>query len=222
MLFLTDGQPTLPYGPGRDADNVRAVLDAAERARKGGIRVHAFAIGPEALAGPIATVELAARTQGYFIPVREPGDLVGRGRGGALPGSARRGRAQRDHRRARASVPHRRGRLLQRAGGRQARQEPDRDRRARRRRNRDATRARRGSRPQRPAAGDPRRADGPRNSLLRGVPGRDAGCAAARASASRPSAIRQELRLEIEREREQARTRAAEQRKQLHLELGTD
>jgi hypothetical protein len=76
VLFLTDGQPTLPFGPGRDADNVRAVLAAAERARLGGIRIHTFAIGPEALAGPIATVEMAARTQGYFIPVREPGDLV--------------------------------------------------------------------------------------------------------------------------------------------------
>ncbi len=76
ILFLTDGQPTLPYGPGKDAENVGAVLEAAERARAGGIRVHSFAIGPEALAGPIATVELAARTRGYFIPVREPGDLV--------------------------------------------------------------------------------------------------------------------------------------------------
>jgi hypothetical protein len=76
MLFLTDGQPTLPFGPGRDAENVRSVLAAADRAHQGGIRVHTFAIGPEALAGPVATVELAARTGGYFIPVREPGDLV--------------------------------------------------------------------------------------------------------------------------------------------------
>jgi von Willebrand factor type A domain len=76
MFFLTDGQPTLPFGPGKDAENVGAVLGAAERARAAGVRVHSFAIGPEALAGPVATVELAARTQGYFIPVREPGDLV--------------------------------------------------------------------------------------------------------------------------------------------------
>jgi hypothetical protein len=76
IFFLTDGQPTLPYGPGKDAANVGAVLEAAGRAKAAGIRVHTFAIGPEALAGPVATVELAARTQGYFIPVREPGDLV--------------------------------------------------------------------------------------------------------------------------------------------------
>jgi Mg-chelatase subunit ChlD len=76
VLFLTDGQPTLPYGPGADADNVRAVLRAADRAHKAGIRVHTFAIGPEALAGPVATVEMASRTDGYFTPVRNPGDIV--------------------------------------------------------------------------------------------------------------------------------------------------
>ena len=40
------------------------------------MRFHAFAIGPDALAGPVAAVELAARTGGYFTPVRRPGDLV--------------------------------------------------------------------------------------------------------------------------------------------------
>lgn len=76
VLFLTDGQPTLPAGPGYDSANVSAVLRAAERARRAGIRFHAFAIGPEALAGPVAAVELAARTGGYFTPVRNPGDIV--------------------------------------------------------------------------------------------------------------------------------------------------
>lgn len=76
VLFLTDGQPTLPAGPGFDAANVNAVLRAAERAHRAGIRVHSFAIGPEALAGPVAAVELAARTGGYFTPVRKPGDIV--------------------------------------------------------------------------------------------------------------------------------------------------
>jgi hypothetical protein len=76
VLFLTDGQPTLPAGPGFDSANVSAVLRAAERARRAGIRFHAFAIGPEALAGPVAAVELAARTGGYFTPVRNPGDIV--------------------------------------------------------------------------------------------------------------------------------------------------
>lgn len=76
VLFLTDGQPTLPAGPGFDSANVNAVLRAAERARRAGVRFHAFAIGPEALAGPVAAVELAARTGGYFTPVRNPGDIV--------------------------------------------------------------------------------------------------------------------------------------------------
>jgi von Willebrand factor type A domain len=76
VFFFTDGQPTLPYGPEMEADNVRAVLRAADRARRGGIRIHAFAIGPDALDGPLATVEMASRTGGSFMPVRHPGDLV--------------------------------------------------------------------------------------------------------------------------------------------------
>ena len=76
VLFFTDGQPTLPYGPGFTADNVRAVFRAASRANRMGIRIHSFAIGPDALEGPIATVEMANRTNGYFTPVRHPGDLV--------------------------------------------------------------------------------------------------------------------------------------------------
>jgi hypothetical protein len=76
MLFFTDGQPTLPYGVHFETDNVRAVLRAASRARRARVRIHSFAIGPKALEGPIAAVEMAARTDGYFTPVRHPGDLV--------------------------------------------------------------------------------------------------------------------------------------------------
>ena len=76
VFFFTDGQPTLPHGPGFEADNVRAVLRAANRANRGHIRIHSFAIGPDALEGPIATVEMASRTNGYFTPVRHPGDLM--------------------------------------------------------------------------------------------------------------------------------------------------
>ena len=109
VLFLTDGQPTLPYGPGKDADERAAPCWRRPSARtQAGIRVHSFAIGPEALAGPVATVELAARTQRLLHPGARARRSGRRGRGGALPGSARRGGAERDHRRARASVPHRR------------------------------------------------------------------------------------------------------------------
>jgi len=76
VFFFTDGQPTLPYGPSFAADNNRAVLRAASRANRQGIRIHSFAIGPDALEGPISTIGMASRTNGYFTPVRHPGDLV--------------------------------------------------------------------------------------------------------------------------------------------------
>jgi hypothetical protein len=76
VLFFTDGQPTLPYDAYFEADNVKAVLRAADRANRMKVKVHSFAIGPEALDGPIAAVEMAARTGGYFTPVRHPADLV--------------------------------------------------------------------------------------------------------------------------------------------------
>ena len=76
VLFLTDGMPTLPYGPQFEAENVRAVLRAAGRSQYSDIRIHSFAIGPEALDAPIATVEMARRTGGYFTPVRDPGMLA--------------------------------------------------------------------------------------------------------------------------------------------------
>jgi hypothetical protein len=76
IFFFTDGQPTLPYGPVRLADNVREVMLAARRAGDAGIRIHSFAIGREALEGPVASLELAERTHGYFTPIRHPGDLV--------------------------------------------------------------------------------------------------------------------------------------------------
>ena len=76
VLFFTDGVPTLPYGPQFEAENVRAVLRAAGRSQYSYIRIHSFAIGPEALDGPIATVEMARRTGGYFTPVRHPGMLA--------------------------------------------------------------------------------------------------------------------------------------------------
>lgn len=76
VFFFTDGQPTLPYGPEAESDNVRAVLRAANRAARASIRIHSFAIGPDALEGPIATVEMASRTEGFFTPVRHPADLV--------------------------------------------------------------------------------------------------------------------------------------------------
>jgi hypothetical protein len=74
ILFFTDGQPTLPYLTS-ESGNVGAVRVAAYRARRAGVRIHSFAIGPEALEGPVAAVEMAAVTRGLFTPVRDPGRL---------------------------------------------------------------------------------------------------------------------------------------------------
>ncbi len=74
-VLITDGVPTVPYGPDRAADNVRATLAAAERARKARVRVTTVAVGPDALEGPVAAVEIARRTGGRFLAVRDPADL---------------------------------------------------------------------------------------------------------------------------------------------------
>ncbi|MDH3686255.1 MAG: hypothetical protein OEP95_08510 [Myxococcales bacterium] len=76
VFFLTDGIPTLPYDGNAIRANVEATLRAANRSARVGVTVHTFAIGPEALAGPIAPVEIAARTGGEFTPVRHPADIV--------------------------------------------------------------------------------------------------------------------------------------------------
>jgi hypothetical protein len=76
VLFFTDGQPTLPYGPSNMSQNIAETFQAADRARRGNIVVHPFAIGPNALEGPIAVVEMATRTGGTFTPVRHPGELA--------------------------------------------------------------------------------------------------------------------------------------------------
>lgn len=76
VFFFTDGQPTLPYGPDDERANNQAVLNAIQQASRAGIRIHSFAIGSEALEGPLAVVEMAARTGGYFVPVQRVGDLV--------------------------------------------------------------------------------------------------------------------------------------------------
>ena len=218
ILFLTDGQPTLPFGPGKDAANVGAVLEAAERARKAGIRVHSFAIGPEALAGPVATVELAARTGGYFIPVREPGDLVDVVEAVHLPDlhdvvvrNATTGQlahpfhTDEDGNFA-GLVPARKGpnqiEIVARSDdGSSVRREID--------VNID---------PKAPPTAIPAELASRRTALLEVCLAEvtDKRRLAERAQAER---VRRELIVEIEKEREQAKQRAAEQRKQLQIEL---
>lgn len=76
VYLFTDGQPTLPLGADRLADNVRVSLEAVDRAAGLGVRIDSFGIGREALDGPIVPVEMAERTGGTFTPVRHPGDLA--------------------------------------------------------------------------------------------------------------------------------------------------
>jgi Mg-chelatase subunit ChlD len=74
VVFLTDGIPTLPTAS--IPYNIRACLRAADRAKRKNIKVHTFALGPEALAGPIAVVDMARHTGGVFTPIVNPGDVV--------------------------------------------------------------------------------------------------------------------------------------------------
>jgi hypothetical protein len=75
LVLFTDGTPTRPHGPDRPAENIRAALRAADRAHKARVRIFSVALGPDALARPLAAVEIAARTGGAFLPVRDAGDL---------------------------------------------------------------------------------------------------------------------------------------------------
>jgi hypothetical protein len=78
VLFLTDGIPTFPIGPGgvMDDGDVEAALNAARLAHKAGIVVNTYALGPNALTNPIAATELARITLGSYLPVQNPGDIV--------------------------------------------------------------------------------------------------------------------------------------------------
>lgn len=74
MLFLTDGNPTLPYD-GHRAENARAAIKKAKTAARAKIRVDTYAIGDEALNEPVVAVEMARVTGGVFTPVRQPSNL---------------------------------------------------------------------------------------------------------------------------------------------------
>lgn len=74
IVLLTDGTPTLPY-PGYERGNEREVAAESERAASYGIRIFSYAIGPEALARPLACVTAADRTRGRFTAVRDASAL---------------------------------------------------------------------------------------------------------------------------------------------------
>jgi hypothetical protein len=221
VFFFTDGQPTLPYGAGMEADNVRAVLRAANRAHRGGVRIHSFAIGPDALAGPIATVEMASRTEGYFTPVRHPGDLVDLVEEVSFANLDEVAVTSRT-----TGEPAKPYRIT--ADGAWAglvRMVPGENRVHVRARADDGAETQKTLKvtfvPEAPTPPLPNDFVVQRNRLLEDCL-RDTKQLRLQAEQERAEAVRRELRVEIERERAKARERAAEQRKELQIEVEPD
>jgi Mg-chelatase subunit ChlD len=77
-LLLTDGFPTLPFGGGRGMEpgDLEITLNAARLAAKGGILVHTFCLGPEALGQPAACTQIAKLTGGRHHLIETPADIV--------------------------------------------------------------------------------------------------------------------------------------------------
>lgn len=78
LLLLTDGFPTLPFGSVNvmDPGDLDVTTNAARIAAKGGILIHTFCLGREALSAPVACTEAARITGGLYTPVETPGDIV--------------------------------------------------------------------------------------------------------------------------------------------------
>ncbi len=74
IMFLTDGQPTLPLESSQ-LQNAKMAIQQAVRAAKFDIRIDTFAIGEDALSEPVVVVEMARVSNGVFTPVRSPKDL---------------------------------------------------------------------------------------------------------------------------------------------------
>jgi len=74
IMFLTDGQPTLPLESSQ-LQNAKMAIQQAVRAAKFDIRIDTFAIGEDALSEPVVVVEMARVSNGVFTPVRNPKDL---------------------------------------------------------------------------------------------------------------------------------------------------
>jgi hypothetical protein len=74
LLFVTDGIPTLPFGKGTvpDPEDTRLAIITAEEAAEFGIRIHMSVIGPNRLAFPEASVQVAKVTGGLYIPLSDP------------------------------------------------------------------------------------------------------------------------------------------------------
>lgn len=74
IMFLTDGQPTLPL-ENSQLQNAKMAIQQAVRAAKLDVRIDTFAIGEDALSEPVVVVEMARVSSGVFTPVKNPKDL---------------------------------------------------------------------------------------------------------------------------------------------------
>jgi len=72
ILLLSDGQPTVPS----PRAGKLAAIEVAEQLGAVGVPIHAFALGEEALEDPEFYRGLAECSNGEFIPVEAPGDIV--------------------------------------------------------------------------------------------------------------------------------------------------
>lgn len=79
QFLLTDGFPTLPIGRGRRVtlEDTNLTINAARISGKAGIKIHAFALGEEALSYPRAAVGIAKESGGIFTPVLRAADILG-------------------------------------------------------------------------------------------------------------------------------------------------
>ncbi|HVP28313.1 MAG TPA: vWA domain-containing protein [Myxococcota bacterium] len=78
VLFLTDGTPSFPIGRSdvEDPGDRDLALTQARIARSAEIKINVYAIGPGALAQPVAATEMAKLTQGTYTAVQNPGDII--------------------------------------------------------------------------------------------------------------------------------------------------
>ena len=78
IYLFTDGFPTLPFLGlfAAERRNIELTVFYAETAGRVGIKVHAFAVGKDALSRPLATVDIARVSGGMFVPVPDPGKLL--------------------------------------------------------------------------------------------------------------------------------------------------
>jgi len=73
ILMLSDGVPTTP--PPFEKAEAKA-LEAADAARRAGVLIHAFALGPEAIRKTDVYEQIARGTGGRLIPIENPADVV--------------------------------------------------------------------------------------------------------------------------------------------------